>query len=134
MKPRFCKVKFGIILIVLIIISALASACAMSINQPPKISSLKADPMFVYPTGRAELQCIASDPDGDTMTFRWSCTDGAFAGSGPVVTWTAPNAYGNFHIMAIVEDSKGSSTKGTLTIGVVVNENQQQGCSTCPGR
>ena len=132
MKPRFCKVKFGSILIVLTIISTFASACTISTNQPPNISSLKADTMFVYPTGRAELQCIASDPDGDAMTFRWSCTDGAFTGSGPVVTWTAPNAYGNFHIMAIVEDSKGSSTKDTLTIGVVVN--QQQGCSTCPTR
>lgn len=119
-------------LIILIIISSFASACIASINQPPKISSLEADTMFVYPMGKAELRCIATDPDGDTMTFKWSCTDGTFVGEGPIVTWKAPNTYGNFHIMVIVEDSKGSSSQDTITIGVVVNENQKKGCSTCP--
>ena len=131
MKPRFCNIKFKIMLFILIIISPLASACTVSVNQPPKISSLEADTMFAYPMGKAELQCIATDPDGDNMTFKWSCTDGTFLGTGPIVTWKAPNAYGNFHIMVNVEDSKGSSSQGTLTIGVVVNENQKQGCSSC---
>ena len=132
MKPYFYRVKFGIMLIILIIISLLASACSISVNQPPKISSLEADTMLVYPTGKAELQCIATDPDGDNITFKWSCTDGTFTGTGPIVTWKAPNAYGNFHIMVIVEDSKGSSSQGTLTIDVVVNENQKKACSSCP--
>jgi hypothetical protein len=130
-KPYLYRAKFGIMLIILIIISSLANACSISVNQPPKISSLEADTMLVYPTGKAELQCIATDPDGDNMTFKWSCTDGTFIGTGPIVTWKAPNAYGDFHIMVIVEDSKGSSSQATLTIGVVVNENQKQGCKNC---
>lgn len=131
MKLRFSKLKSSIMLIILIIVSSLASACTVSVNQPPKISSLKADTTVVYPTGSTELQCIALDPDGDTMTFKWSCTDGDFSGTGPIVTWKAPNAYGNFHIMVIAEDSKGKSSEATITIGVVVNENEQQGCSSC---
>jgi hypothetical protein len=67
------------------------------------------------------------------MTFTWSCADGTFIGSGPIVTWQAPNAYGDFHILVIVEDGNGNSTQRTITIGVIVNENDQ-GCSTCPTR
>jgi len=129
MIPRFYKIKFGIILIILII-SSLASACTISVNQSPKISSLEADTVFVYPKGKAELQCIATDPDGDDMTFKWSCNDGTFTGTGPIVTWKAPNAYGDFHIMVIVEDSKGSSSQANLTIDVVVN--QEEPCPSCP--
>jgi hypothetical protein len=133
-KSLFYKVKFSSVLIILAIVLLLASGCTLSLNQPPKISGLKADTMYVYPMGNAELQCIASDPDGDTMTFKWSCTNGTFTGTGPVVTWKAPNEYGNFHIMVIVEDSKGHSSQSTLTIGVVVNDNQQEGCSSCNRR
>jgi hypothetical protein len=131
MKPYLYTVKFGIILIILIIISSLASSCSLSVNRPPKISSLESNTMFVYPTGKAELQCIATDPDGDNMNFKWSCTDGTFIGTGPIVTWKAPNAYGDFHIMVIVEDSQGSSSQANLTIGVIVNKNQKQGCQNC---
>jgi len=131
MKPLSYYIKLGIIIIILII-SSLVSACNISVNQSPKISSLEADTMFVYPMGKTELQCIAADPDGDDMTFKWSCNDGTFTGTGPIVTWKAPNAYGNFHIMVIVEDSKGSSSQANLTIGVVVNKNQNKGCNSCP--
>jgi hypothetical protein len=67
------------------------------------------------------------------MTFTWSCADGSFVGSGPIVTWNAPNAYGDFHIMVIVEDSSGKSSQATITIHAIVNTNEQ-GCSTCPTR
>jgi hypothetical protein len=132
MKPSPHTIEFSAILIILFCVSVFAPACALSINLPPKISSLKADTMYVYPTGIVEVQCSASDPESDAMTFKWSSTDGTFTGTGSAVTWRAPNAYGKFHIMVIVEDSKGSSSKETLTIEVV--ENQEQGCNTCNGR
>ena len=134
MELYFNKVRLGIILITLLIVSSLTGACATSINWSPKISSLKADKMYVYPRQSVELECTASDPDGDTITYGWSCTDGEFTGTGPTITWKAPNAYGTFHIMVIVEDDKGNSAKDNLSIGVVANKNEQQGCSTCPNR
>jgi len=134
MKPHLYKLKFVIMLTILIIITSFVSACTVSMNQSPKISSLEASHMYVYPMGKTELQCIAVDPDGDNINFKWSCTDGTFIGTGPIVTWKAPNAYGDFHIMVIAEDSKGSSSQANLTIGVVFNENQNQGCKSCPRR
>lgn len=132
MRPSFCSAKLITIVTALIVVSFLVPGCTVSANQSPKISSIKADTLYVYPKGQAELECIALHPQGDTMTFTWSCTDGTFVGSGPIITWQAPNAYGNFHIMVVVEDTKGNSSKTTITIGVVVNENQP--CPSCPVR
>lgn len=128
MKSRPQKITFISFLIILTCVSLLVSACNLSINFPPKISELKADAFYVYPTGLVELECIASDTEGDDITFKWSCTDGTFTGNGSIVSWRAPNAYGKFHIMVIVEDSKGGSSKKTLTIESIVNENQQGCC------
>ena len=132
MKPRLHSNKLAIFLTVSLVVLLLLTGCAISANQSPRVSSIKADTKYVYLKGQAELECIALDPEGDAMTFTWSCTEGTFIGSGPIVTWQAPNAYGDFHIMVAVEDSKGNNSKATITIGVVVNENQE--CQTCPVR
>ncbi len=132
MRPRLNSNQLAFLLTVLLVVPMLLTGCAISANHSPRISSIKADTMLVYPKGQAELECIALDPEGDAMTFTWSCTEGTFIGSGPIVTWRAPNAYGDFHIMVVVDDSKGNSSKAIITIGVVMNENQE--CQTCPVR
>jgi hypothetical protein len=132
-KPLF-PISTGIIAIIILCLFLLANSCTLSQNQSPKISSLTADTLYVYPMAKAELQCVASAPQGDAVTFKWSSTEGTFTGTGPAVRWNAPNNYGKFHIMVIVEDSKGRSSKDTITIEVVPHENDQQGCSTCNRR
>ena len=117
-------------LIIFISIFCLTAGCLVSLNMPPQITALEAQHLNLYPKQSTEIKCIASDPEGDTMTFKWSCTDGSFSGSGPVITWTAPNKYGDFHINAVVEDEKGNSSQSSVTINVVVNENDQS-CETC---
>ncbi len=107
-------------------------ACTNSSNQPPRISKLRVANQNVYPTGTSEIQCIVSDPEGDTMNFKWSSDSGTITGVGPIVTWKAPNEYGDFHIMVIVDDGHGNNSSATASIKVVYNENQQQGCPSCP--
>ena len=131
MKSQAHKIRHGIALIAVVTILLFITACSPSGNQPPTILAIKADTLYVYPRGQVELECLASDPEGDSMIFTWSCANGTFVGSGPITTWQAPNAYGDFPIMIVVEDSNGNSSKAILTIGVVVNESQQ-GCNTCP--
>lgn len=128
MKPCLFKINFCIMLAILIAITMLTNACNSSGNKPPVISSLKANNINVYPLGKSEIQCVAWDPEGDQMSFKWSATDGSFTGSGPIVTWKAPNSYGNYHIMVIAEDQSGNSTEAALTIGVVVNQNKREPC------
>lgn len=131
-KYTYSVIKLIIILIILIAVVLNLFACKIALNRPPQIAALKASDLYIYPTGTTELQCIVTDPEGDKISFRWSANDGSFTGNGPVVTWKAPNKYGDFHIMVVVDDINGNSSRATVTIKVVVNENQQQGCSSCP--
>jgi hypothetical protein len=133
MKIYYSKIGIGIIAIAGLWLLLLVNSCALSYNQSPKISSLTADTLYVYPMQKAVIQCVASTPQGDPLTFKWSSTEGTITGTGPIVNWNAPNDYGKFHIMVIVEDSKGRSSQNTLTIEVVPHENDQ-GCSTCNRR
>ena len=113
----------GILGMVLVVLAALGSACGSAPepegNQPPVISSLEAKYVNVDPRAASEIRCLASDPDGDEVDFKWSCTGGDLSGAGPVVTWKAPNSYGDYHVMVIVKDSNGGSTQATLTLSVV---------------
>ena len=127
MKNKY--IPFTIILFILLIgIIAFCTSCSSNRNRPPKISGIEASTMYVYPKGKSTINCIVTDPEGDDILFKWSCSDGEFFGSGPVVTWKAPNQYGDFHIMVIAEDSNGNSDQATLTIGVIANENQKKSC------
>jgi len=76
----------GVVLVLLIVMAILGSACGPKEapppapppppggNQPPVISSLAAAEMAVYPNGNTEIQCDASDPNGDKIQFKWACT------------------------------------------------------------
>jgi len=91
-------------------------------NQPPVISSLAAAQMALYPNGNTEIQCVASDADGDQINFKWACTAGSFTGVGPIVTWKAPEAYGTYDVSVTVEDGKGGSVQASLTMTVGANQ------------
>jgi hypothetical protein len=123
------NIPFTITLVFLLIsILAFCTSCNPNRNKPPKISGIEASTVYVYPKGKATLNCTVTDPEGDNILFKWSCSDGTFIGSGPVITWKAPNQYGEFHIMVIAEDTSGNSDQAMLTIGVVANENQKKSC------
>ena len=127
MKNKFCPFLF-ILLALLIGTIVFFISCGSPHNKPPEISGIEASTLYVYPKGKSTINCNVSDPEGDDISFKWSCTDGEFIGSGPVVTWKAPNQYGQFHIMVIAEDTYGNSDQDTLTIEVIVNENQKKSC------
>lgn len=119
---------FYALVILMITGTLLCTACSSPGNKAPQISSLEASTFYVYPTGKSTINCVVSDPEGDDITFKWSCSDGEFTGSGPIVTWKAPNKYGDCYIMVIAQDTNGNSDQATVTIGVLVNENKQSCC------
>jgi len=91
-------------------------------NQAPAISSLSAPQTEVYPsTVVTEIRCDASDPDGDAITYDWSATGGSFTGSGTVVSWVAPESYGDYTITVSIRDGKGGITEASMTMSVVSN-------------
>ena len=135
MKMSVFKSSFGIAIVVLAAVAMLGSACgpskppssppAPSGNQPPVISSLKAAQMSVYLSGSTEIQCAASDPNGDLLSFKWACSGGSFSGAGPSVVWSAPPKYGSYDVTVTVEDGKGGSAQASLAINVVANQPPQ---------
>lgn len=132
--------SLGLVLVTLITVAMLGSACGPGEappapapapptpggNQPPVISSLAAAQMSVYPNGNTEIQCVASDADGDQIDFKWACTGGSFTTTAPgIVTWKAPEAYGTYDVSVTVEDGKGGSAQASLTLTVGANQNPQ---------
>jgi hypothetical protein len=87
-------------------------------NQAPLISSLAANPSGVLYGGTTTITCIATDPDGDSISYDWSASEGDISGVGNKVTWLAPEKGGDFNVTVIVTDGKGGETTGNVMVSV----------------
>ena len=132
MRSHICAVRLGVSLVMLAVLAGLSGACLPTLepgsSQSPLISSIEAEHMAVYPRGASEIKCSVSDTEGDEVEFMWSCTGGSLSGTGAVVTWQAPNSYGDYHIMVIVKDGKGGSAQYALTIAVISRPKDKSCC------
>ena len=106
------------------------TGCSTADAHSPVITSIEVTNISVYPAGSTEIRCEALDPNGNPLIFRWSSTGGSITGTGPVVTWNAPNTYGDYHIMVSVKNNNGGVVQKTFTISVV-HEQGQPDCATC---
>ncbi|MFC1904212.1 Ig-like domain-containing protein [Chloroflexota bacterium] len=91
------------------------------VQQPTVISSLKAGKDWVTPSGSSKVECAASDPDGDSLTYHWSATGGTIYGGGSSVTWVAPDVTGTYTITVTVKDKRGAEALRQLTLDVRSN-------------
>jgi len=96
------------------------------INHPPVISSLTANPSSVDINQTTTITCIASDPDGDPLTYDWTVNAGSFEGdtSGPSVTWRAPSA-ADIYIVVSCEVSDGEGGEDSESINIIVTESDE---------
>ena len=91
-------------------------------NQPPAISSLTPAQTQVSPSSIIEVRCVASDPEGDALSYEWAATGGSFSGTGSTVSWLAPEPCGDWDITITVKDGKGGITQSTIVVSVVSNQ------------
>ena len=96
-------------------------------NHPPTIESLSVTPkepkyMKEYSGGykilrgkSCEIECVASDLDGNKLSYDWSAGDGDVSGEDSLVIWTAPSKRGEVIVTVTVSDSSG----GTATESIV---------------
>jgi hypothetical protein len=82
-------------------------------NNPPVIESLTTDCPRVRPGHSGTITCVASDPDGDELTYIWEAERGNISGEGPEVTWTAPGEYGYYLITVTVSDGRGGEVSSS---------------------
>ena len=97
------------LLAALLLAAAVLASCndddpAAPANGAPVISSLTADPATVEVAAASTVTCVATDPDGDALTYQWNCDAGTLAGTGNAVTWTAPAAAGAATVTCAVSD------------------------------
>jgi outer membrane protein OmpA-like peptidoglycan-associated protein len=80
-----------------------------------------APPCNVEPGGTLGLSAPARDPDGDTLTYRWTAPVGTFSTpNAPTTNWTAPSDFeGTVPLTVTVTDGKGGSASATTNVQVV---------------
>ena len=88
------------------------------INTNPTINKINAHPRKIHPGSNSEIDCIASDSDGDTLNYNWSAAFGTLSGTGSSVTWTAPINAGNYYIICSVNDGRGGSALDSIGVSV----------------
>jgi hypothetical protein len=91
----------------------------VGVNHPPVIESLTAEKTKILMATSCNIDCIASDPDNDKLSYSWSIDAGNISGSGSDVKWTAPPRGGQFIITATVSDGRGGATSKEVLITVV---------------
>jgi len=94
------------------------------VNHVPEISSFTVTPQIVNPGGQVTIQCNATDPDGDNLTYNWTATNGILSSTttNPVV-WTAPSLTGTYVIDVSVRDNYNGSIQGSTSVVVAVPTN-----------
>jgi len=99
----------------------LVGCTSATASQVPVINAVTAESDVLLASQTCEITCNASDLDGDSLTYQWSANRGSISGEGPVVTWTAPEAAGNYTITVSVSDGNGSQVTSYLSIQVTAN-------------
>ena len=87
-------------------------------NQLPVIDSLTSQWRQVKKTMSVPIDCAASDPDGDELSYVWSVDGGEITGDGAVGDWFTPEDYGTYTITVTVDDGRGGQDSENLEIKV----------------
>ena len=87
-------------------------------NNPPVISEITL--MGNHFTGvEYDFSAVATDPDGDTLSYSWSVEGGSLnSSSGNPIKWTMPDTAGNYDITVEVDDGNGGTAIFTESVEV----------------
>jgi predicted secreted protein len=107
-----------ILIICVLLLIGCGSDGASHTNHAPVISAVTADKEVVLCSQDCEISCVASDPDGDTLTYQWAANSGSISGRSPTATWTAPDVAGTYAITIAVSDSNDGQSTSYLSIKV----------------
>ena len=92
---------------------------AEKVNRNPWVE-LTAEPEELYTGESSRVTARAGDPDGDPLSYHWSCSAGAIEGTGTQVTWTAIDlSPGEYRVSCRADDGRGGSASDTVSIKVV---------------
>ncbi len=99
--------------------AAAPPAPAAPANRPPTVVA-RCEPCTVEVGKASTVTADASDPDGDTLTYRWTAPDGiADQPTARQTPWTAPMQEGPVQLTVQVNDGKGGTADSSVTIQVI---------------
>lgn len=117
------KLTVSAVLVLAVASLVVASGCSedspsSASNNAPTIVSVTVAPASVNPGGEATVTVVATDPDGDDLSYAYDPSAGDISGSGEEVTWIAPMDVGDHSITVTVTDGNGGedSDSGSLTV------------------
>lgn len=88
------------------------------IPHAPVIVMLKATPRKCEPSQIINLQCLATDANGDSLSYAWHDFQGQLIGNANEVIYTVPALSGNYFVYCTVTDTDGLSIIDSLLIMV----------------
>jgi len=90
------------------------------VNRVPTAAcSAEKSSVFAESGESVGVRAMASDPDGDTLSYSWSATGGTVEGTGPAVRWNSSGTRpGVYTITANVDDGKGGSASCSVDVRV----------------
>lgn len=112
------------------------STVAPQQNRSPVITAVTVTPASVQAGGTANVTVLATDPDGDALTYSYVPNGGSITGLGASVSWIAPSpsASGTFSVAVTVSDGKGGQAQqsGSLYVEVPVAQTGIRGTIVAP--
>jgi len=91
-------------------------------NHAPVISSITVNPSSVPVSSSATVTVVATDQDGDALTYAYVPNGGYVTGTGASVTWVAPSQAGNYSLAVTVTDGNGGQATTTGALVVVAGQ------------
>jgi hypothetical protein len=107
--------------LLLLFLGLLVLRCQLfSGNRPPVITGFYLSDTVIKVTGYVNAVCEASDPDGDTLHFSWTCTRGSVSSdSMQATTWYPSPDTGICVLKVVVTDGSGGEASKSRSIRVL---------------
>lgn len=86
-------------------------------GKDPVTFTQSTEPLKMKKNSTAEIKCIAEDPDGDEISFRWAATEGEIKGEGNTVTYYSYES-GDIAITVTAIDSQGGQAKASIYLNI----------------
>ena len=122
MKSVLLKPNSWINSLAILVVFILTMGGCVPANHPPNITGLKAKQDVLLPLSSCLIECVASDEDGDELSYEWTASEGKILDvNGATIAWSAPKSEGIYNIMVQVADGDGGEATSSVTITVKNN-------------
>lgn len=112
------KIFISALSIVILLFVGCGDTSTEPTNSAPVISSLSADLSSLLIGEITTITCVATDSDGDVLSYTWESNGVTLEGNSNTASWIADEGSGTFTITCTVNDGNGGEAVETLELTV----------------